>query len=415
MIKRLLLVLFLSGCAVHGTAATAPSTSFSNDHGAATVKHIVVIMMENRSFDNYFGKFPGANGIPANPNCNPDPINNTCVLPYHDKALQNYGGPHSQPDMLHDLDGGKFDGFIISAEKPPGPGPNPDEVMGYHTKAEIPYYWSLASTYTLADNYFAASASWSTMAHLFLVSGWSAQCATDNDPNSCTSSNTVSPVTDFYAWTDITWLLHAHGVSWGYYVYPKGLMIVNDQGDGEGPADTGASGWNPLPGFDDVRIDGELGNVQAGSNFVAAASAGTLPAVSWVVPSFKDSDHPSNSLAKGQAWVKQQIDAVESGPEASSTLILLTWDEWGGFYDHVVPPTIDGLGYGFRTPLILVGPMVKKAHIDHQMLSSDAYLKLIEDLFLGSERIDGNDGRPDPRPDIRENTPGLGDLRNDLK
>ena len=416
IVKRLLLLaLLVSGCGYQGGASANPAVPIPTSHNTASIKHIVVIMMENRSFDSYFGVFPGANGIPSNPTCNPDPQSGKCILPFHDTALQNFGGPHSQQDMINDLDGGKLDGFVMSAEKPPGPIVNPDEVMGYHTAAELPYYWRLASTYTLADNHFAATASWSTMEHLFLVSGWSAKCTVNGDPMSCTSSNTVSPNNADYAWTDITWLLHAHGISWGYYVYAHGLLMVNDQGDGEGPNATGASGWNPLPNFDDVRIDGESANIQAGSNFISAATAGTLPDVSWVVPPFATSDHPSTSVAKGQAFVKKQIDAVESGPDASSTLILLTWDEWGGFYDHVVPPTVDGLGYGFRTPLIIIGPMVKQHFIDHQLLSSDAYLKLIEDVFLGSERIDANDGRQDSRPDVRENTPGLGDLRNDLK
>jgi phospholipase C len=317
-----------------------------------------------------------------------------------------------------------MDGFIITADQPPGRHKDnyPDEVVGYHTCDELPVYCGYAEQGVLADNQFAATSSWSTMAHLYMVSGWSAKCSVAGDPISCTSNNDVNvhakPPPDF-AWTDITWLLHAHAVSWGYFVYDKTTPFLQGDGDDELPSPYDVYNkeglWNPLPGFDDVRLDGESANVQPGANFETLAAAGMLPAVSWVIPSFDTSDHPPQSVVSGQQWTQTMVNAVENGPDASSTLIILAWDEWGGFYDHVMPPTIDGLGYGFRTPLILIGPMVKHGYIDHQLLSSDAYLKLIEDNFMGGLRLDPlTDGRPDPRPDVRENYPGLGDLRNDL-
>jgi len=138
--------------------------------------------------------------------------------------------------------------------------------------------------------------------------------------------------------------------------------------------------------------------------------------VSCVIPPFKSSDHPTANLAKGQAWLQQQVSAIDQSVQSQSTLVIIWWDDWGGFYDHVVPFTVDQLGYGFRTPLILIGPMVKPGTIDHQILSTDAFNKLIEDVFLGGQRLDPNtDGRPDPRPDVRERDPFLGDLRNDLE
>ena len=103
------------------------------------------------------------------------------------------------------------------------------------------------------------------------------------------------------------------------------------------------------------------------------------------------------------------------GPEWNSTAIFLTWDDWGGFYDHVVPPQVDQNGYGLRVPGIATSPYAKQGYIDHQTLSFDAYLKFIEDRFLGGQRIDPQtDGRPDPRPDVRENAPQLGDLTQDF-
>ncbi|HXJ63182.1 MAG TPA: alkaline phosphatase family protein, partial [Actinomycetota bacterium] len=104
-------------------------------------------------------------------------------------------------------------------------------------------------------------------------------------------------------------------------------------------------------------------------------------------------------------------DAVMQGPNWNSTAIFLTWDDWGGFYDHVPPQVVDANGYGIRVPGLLISPWARPGTIDHQTLSHDAYLKLIEDLFLGAQRIDpATDGRPDRRPTVRETVPGLGDL-----
>jgi phospholipase C len=102
-------------------------------------------------------------------------------------------------------------------------------------------------------------------------------------------------------------------------------------------------------------------------------------------------------------------------PNWSSTAIFLAWDDWGGFYDHVVPPRVDGNGYGVRVPALVISPYAKRGYIDHQVLSFDAYLKFIEDVFIGGRRLDPlTDGRPDPRPTVREDVPILGDLRRDF-
>ena len=134
---------------------------------------------------------------------------------------------------------------------------------------------------------------------------------------------------------------------------------------------------------------------------------GTLPAVSWVVPTQRVSEHPP-ALGQRRPGVRHRasINAVMRGPDWNSTAIFLAWDDWGGFYDHVVPPTVDANGYGLRVPGLVISPYAKQGYIDHQTLSFDAYLKFIEDDFLGGQRLDPTtDGRPDPRPDVRENVP----------
>jgi phospholipase C len=181
----------------------------------------------------------------------------------------------------------------------------------------------------------------------------------------------------------------------------------------QGPQTPGI--WNPLPSFTDVRQDGQLSNIRSLSDFYAAAQSGTLPAVSWVTPNQTVSEHPPALVSAGQTFVTGLIDAIMRSPDWSSTAILLSWDDWGGFYDHAVPPVIDRQGYGLRVPGLVISPYARAGHIDHQLMSQDAYVKFIEDDFLGGQRLDPRtDGRPDPRPNVRESSPAAGDLRSDF-
>ena len=221
-----------------------------------------------------------------------------------------------------------------------------------------------------------------------------------------------------YAWTDLTWLLHRAHVSWRYYIH-KGLAPdCDDPGAHCSPGHDRTSTpeiWNPLPSFTTVRQDGQVGNVQDTGRFLEAARDGKLPAVSWVVPDETHSEHPPATPAAGESYVTRMVDAVMRGPQWKSTAIFLTWDDWGGFYDHVPPPQVDRNGYGIRVPGIVISPFARQGHIDHQTLSFDAFNKFIEDDFLHGRRIDpATDGRPDPRPDVRENAPQLGDLAKDF-
>ena len=423
---------------VSGTTQTAtallPDPSSAGIH---KIKHVVVIMQENRSFDSYFGTYPGADGLPRLANgqfavCVHDPNSGACVAPYHDTNDVNGGGPHGAANAVADINAGKMNGFIAQAEAGKKGCVNPnnpicssgsDDVMGYHDWREIPNYWAYAGHFVLQDHMFEPNASWSLPEHLFMVSGWSATCPNTADPESCHSDINqpglpTAAKPQPYAWTDLTYLLHAHGVSWGYYL---------DQGFQPDCADdaafctaavqkVGVPGiWNPLPGFTDVHADGQLQNVQDIAGFITAAKTGTLPAVSWVVPNSRDSEHPPALVSTGQAYVTNLVNTVMAGPDWSSTAIFLSWDDWGGFYDHVVPPTVDANGYGLRVPGIVISPYARQGFIDHQTLSFDAYLKFIEDDFLGGARIDpATDGRPDSRPDVRENAPILGDLTADF-
>jgi phospholipase C len=411
--------------------------------GIHKIRHVVIIMQENRSFDSFFGTFPGADGIPMRDGvpavCIPDPYLHHCVRPYHTSQDRNAGGPHDHVDAVKDIDGGKMDGFIIQAhegrklacagsvEAPTcslAPA-DAESVMGYHDAREIPNYWAWAKAFVLQDHMFESDTSWSLPAHLFMVSGWSAKCSKKGDPMSCRpvlqspgappgeAQDPTGAVPD-YAWTDLTWLLHKHHVSWGYYVFNGTQPDCDDDAMfcKAVPQNAKTPGiWNPLPYFDTVREDHQLSDIRPFRDFLAEAKAGTLPSVSWVTPTQRVSDHPPALISNGQAYVTGLIDRIMKSPDWDSTAIFLAWDDWGGFYDHVQPPTVDAQGYGLRVPALLISPYARRGYIDHQVLSFDAYLKFIEDDFLGGARIDPKtDGRPDPRPDVRENAKILGNL-----
>ncbi|HVU73663.1 MAG TPA: alkaline phosphatase family protein [Mycobacteriales bacterium] len=402
--------------------------------GLAKIKHVVVVMQENRSFDSYFGTYPGADGIPAGvclPQLKPE---QPCLRPFHDASVVDKGGPHGHPDAVRDVDGGKMDGFVRQAEQPQVSCTNPDDpncvpsgspdVMGYKDARDIPNYWQYAKSFVLQDRLFEPISSWSLPAHLFTVSEWSADCAT-TAPQSCDNAPQTPGLTGFstgrhpiYAWTDMTYLLHKAGVSWGYYVAPGYQPDCSDDGMTCAPVSQDAqtpSIWNPLPFFTTVREDGQLGNIKPINSFYQQAKKGTLPSVSWVVPSQQDSEHPPATSPDGQAYVTNLVNMLMRGPEWSSTAIFLTWDDWGGFYDHVKPPQLDENGLGLRVPGIVISPYARKGFIDHQLLSFDSYDRFIEDRFLQGARLDPRtDGRPDPRPTVRDALPVLGSLVKDF-
>ena len=495
-----------------------PDPALAAGSGIHKIKHVIVIMQENRSFDSFFGTYPGADGIPSRNGhftvCVPDPRTHGCDRPYHDPSLVNGGGGHSHPDFVTDLNGGKMDGFVRVAEQQRNrgcsavyPPPSvclssaPPDVMGYHDAREIPNYWTYANDFVLNDHMFEPVASWSLPAHLYMVSGWSAYCKTKK-PSSCHSyiggqtgslpghshkhhsstgighrlsaafwgcvrANGVNPANlqrpdglsrrqrkaigeclkiltpadrqrlldhgavgggglgqklGIYSWTDLTYLLHKNHVSWRYYIQKGVAPDCNDNPDesaaGCAPVKQGASTpsiWSPLPAFTDVQANHQVHHVKNLSAFYRAARHGKLPAVSWVTPTQDNSDHPPANIATGQAYVTNLINTIMSGPDWNSTAIFLTWDDWGGFYDHVVPPSVDKLGYGFRVPALVISPYARKGFVDHQVLSFDAFNKFIEDDFLHGARLNpATDGRPDPRPDVRENAPQLGNLIADF-
>jgi phospholipase C len=432
---------------IPGLVTGGPHGTYVVPAGIHKIKHVIIVMQENRSFDSYFGTFPGAAGLPMRNGVSTVCVKNPaggCTHPYHDTTDTNGGGPHGQPNAVADVAGGKMNGFILQRDAAkssckiltdPACSGGPPDVMGYHTAAEIPNYWNYAKNFVLQDHMFEAVKSWSLADHMYQVSGWSAKCKT-RSPMSCVS-DVVGPygINQFQkavdselttgktsidlAWTDVTWLLHANHVSWAYYIQSgtqpdcsnnSAETCVTVKQNAQTPGI-----WNPLPLFSDVQQDNQVGNIESLTSYFAAAKAGNLPAVSWITPSGPNSEHPPASVHRGQAYTTAIINAAMKSPDWNSTAIFLTWDDWGGFYDHVKPPAVDLNGYGLRVPGIVISPYARKGYIDHQTLSSDAYLKFIEDAFLNGARLNPKtDGRPDSRTVVRETLPKLGNLIKDF-
>ncbi|HET7428724.1 MAG TPA: alkaline phosphatase family protein [Gaiellales bacterium] len=437
----------LGGSSAGGSAPTDGVTTDpapSGPQGIHKIRHVIMIMQENRSFDSYFGTYPGADGLPRKADgsfaaCVPNKATGRCVHPYHDRNDVNVGGPHFVNAAHAEVDDGRMNQFInqaidnvtapFCAANPQFPNchfdPLHPDVMGYHTAREIPNYWRYARSYVLQDHMFEPNLGWSLTSHLFAVSAWAAQCTSAFDPMSCRSNLGIPrtpkdavPGGPDFAWTDLTYLMKVHHVSWRYYVASgrdpdcaDGDMACKaPQQSPETP-----SIWNPLPRFTDVTQDRQQRFIQYTERYVRDARAGTLPNVAWVIPSQRTSEHPPNPVSRGQRWVTQMINAAMRGPDWDSTAIFLVWDDWGGFYDHMVPPRVDANGYGLRVPALVISPYARRGMVDHQTLSFDAYLKFIEDDFMGGQRLDPKtDGRPDSRPTVRENVRRLGDLAKDF-
>jgi len=414
-----------------------PTALATEPQGIFKLDHLIFIVQENRSFDHYFGTYPGADGFTTRQgkpvDCAPDPVlgRRSCV--YHATADRFLGGPHDRAAAIAGMAGGAMDGYIEALPRTPrwcvertapecagfvGPELQPD-VMSYVDRRDIPNYWAYADAFVLQDRMFAPTDSWTLPAHLFLVSAWSASCLDPGDPMSCVSELDLKQEEErfeygeepIYAWTDITWLLDRGDVSWAYYVAPGTCSFPPCEDDAHASATPATK--NPLPGFTTLHETGQQANIRTHDAFLRAAANGTLPSVSWVVPGNAVSEHPQSSrgISAGMAYVTRLVNAVMKGPAWGSTAIFLTWDDWGGFYDHVRPPLVDENGYGLRVPGLLISPYARSGYVDHQVLTFDAYLRLIEDRFLGGQRLDpATDGRPDSRPTVREEVAILGDL-----
>jgi phospholipase C len=374
-------------------AATAtPQASPTPDRlaGLKKIDHFIFIIQENRSFDSYFGTYPGADGIPLGV-CLKDPLGGPCVAPYHDTSLINRGGPHGWTDAWNDIHDGFMDGFMKQTTnaiyttstapcRPPylncPEGKDPRDVMGYHDYHEIPNYWNYARLYVLQDHMFESVASYTLPSHLYIMAAQS---------GGYTGYHQQAPKE--FNFPEITESLASGKIDWKYYV-TSGTAPDTDDGELVGSQSQQVqrpqtfSFFNPLPAFPVVKNSpSQFSRLVDTSQFYQDVQDGKLPQVAWVVPSGDVSEHPPGDISQGMAYVTGLVNAVMQSPEWYSTAIFIAWDDWGGFYDHAIPPKVDHYGYGLRVPGLVISPYARENIIDHTPYSFDSWLRTIEERF----------------------------------
>jgi phospholipase C len=338
-----------------------PATPAGPAKPTTPIDHVVVLMQENHTFDNYFGTYPGADGIQPG-TCMPrDPKNPAagCVAPFHLPSRRTVDLAHGTDVAMEAFNGGKHDGFIAAQKKRNLPG---DTSMGYYDGSDLPFYWNLASTSVLADRFFSSDYGGSKENHLFWVAGQSGGGAVPKDG---------------YTFDTIFDRLQAAGVDWKFYVqnYDPSITFRNLNGD---PKDSQTI-WVPLLNFDRFIIDPKLSSrIVDVSQYRKDLAAGTLPAVAFMAPSGA-SEHPPGDVAIGQVYGASQITALMQSTSWPTSLFVLTWDDWGGWYDHVIPPVVDANGLGSRVPALLVSPFAPQGRIDSTTYDFTSILKFIED------------------------------------
>lgn len=351
--RRWALVIFLAALLIPAatvvsivTRPPAPPPATPRTIPAVTpIQHFIVLMKENHGFDNYFGTYPGADGIPPNVSL-PDGSGGT-VSPHWINATWTWDLPHDRASMIADFDNGSNDLFAVEANRLlPGLG---STALSYYDGRQIAAYWALASQFTLADRYFQSALAPTTPNRLYSVAGQSGGLISNNIAGSGVDVRTVFDQ------------LQDQGVSWRYYSIP-GVFPV----------------W--LFNLPHIGSNATLrANFAPMSQLFVDIATGNLPNVTYIDPQadLSISEHPPGNVTSGENWTMSVITALMAGPRWRSSATVLTWDENGGFYDHVPPPQVDTYGYGFRVPAIFISPFARKGAFDHELLDHTSLLKFI--------------------------------------
>ena len=403
-ILTIVLMIVCSGLLGSSTLVRSPggraraSTRIDSAAGIEKIQHIVFIIKENRSFDNYFGTFPGADGATTGR------ISTGQVIPLGhlpDKTPRDIS--HAFNAAVTAIDGGKMDKFDLIA----GGNQNGD-YLAYtqFLETDIPNYFAYARSFVLGDRMFSSLTGPSFPNHLYTVGAQSAGAI--NNPTGgvwgCDAASTARvqvmdatgnitqqfPCFDFQTLADE---LQAAQFSWRYYAPNKGEAGYI---------------WSALNAVSHIRNSSLwTSNVVHNTQFIADAMNGNLPNVCWIV-SGPTSEHPPDSSCLGENWTVQQINAVMQGPNWNSTAIFVTWDDFGGFYDHVPPPKVDNFGFGPRVPLLIISPYAKQGFISHTQYEFSSLLKFAESRFklaaltardlAANDMTDSFNFDQDPRP-----------------
>jgi phospholipase C len=325
---------------------------------------VIFLMQENHSFDNYFGNYPGADGRPAG-TCqplNPNRPKAGCVAPYPigKHPIQDLG--HSTVIFADQYRGGAMNGFVSGLD---ANNLNGRQAMGYYDSRDLPFYWNVADNYVLFDHFFTSAAAGSVWNHMFWVT------ATPGNP-----TKDEIPVNGFGSLPTIFDRLQAAGLTWKFYVQhydPK----VNYRSGTVGNAGSQIV-WNPLLDYSRYIHNPKLfSHIVDIEQYFEDLQNGTLPDVAFMVPA-GSSEHPPGSIQSGQRYVRAIINALMRSSDWSSSSFMWSYDDWGGWFDHVKPPRVDRYGYGFRAPALLVSAYAKKGFVDHTTLDFTSELAFIE-------------------------------------
>lgn len=372
-------------------AATASAPAVPGD--MTVIQHIVFIMKENRSFDNYFGTYPGANGATTAPIS----TGQTITLGRTPDVTPRDIAGHGWYDYTSGWNGGKLDMFDVI----PGGSLNEDYLsLTQLQQADIPNYWKYAQNFVLSDNTFTSMRGASFPNHLYMVAAQSGgdflnPLQGNKTPNywGCdapagTVSRTLNTATGLvtapfpcYDFQTLADSLESAGISWKFYA-PK--------------AGTSGYTFSALDAINHIR-NGPLWatNVVLDSQFITDVQNGTLPAVSWLVMGSPYNEHPPESSCVGENWSVNELNALMNSPEWNSTVVYLAWDDFGGFYDHVNPPVNDFFGLGPRAPMLIISPYAQPGYISHTQYEFSSVLKFIEERFgippLSSRDAGAND------------------------
>jgi phospholipase C len=361
------------------------------------IRHLITLMQENHSFDNYFGSFPGADGPPTDA-CMPadltDPAQG-CVKPFHlaKRPITDLG--HSREVFERQYRVGRMDGFVSAYRHE---GLNGENAMGYYDDRDLPYYWNVADRYVLFDRFFTSAAAGSVWNHMFWVTGTPGNFQAD-----------LVPKGGFKDLPTIFDRLEEAGVSWKFYVqnYDPTINLRTANNPSKGDRVSQVIWVPPLlyaRFLDNPKLSSHIVDLD---EYFRDLRQGTLPAVSYVVPSGA-SEHPPGSIQAGERFVRGLLNALAASSAWSSSAFTWTYDDWGGWYDHVKPPKVDRYGYGFRAPTLLVSAYAKPGEVVHTQLDFTSILRFVEDnwnLKPLAERdanansiADGLDFTQPPRP-----------------
>jgi phospholipase C len=349
--------------------APAAAQSRGGHQPRTPIRHVISLMQENHSFDNYFGTYPGADGIPADV-CMPKDLDNPsegCVRPFHiaGRPITDLG--HSREVFQRQYRGGRLDGFVSAYRHE---GLNGENSMGYYDDRNLPYYWNVADRYVLFDRFFTSAAAGSVWNHLYWVTGTPGNFQADAVPKRGLDED-LPTIFD---------RLQAAGVSWKFYVQNYDPTITYRTATDASKGDKVSQViWVPPLLYARFLDDPELSShIVDLDEYFQDLRKGTLPAVSYIVPSGA-SEHPPGSIQAGERFVRGLLNALAGSSAWKDSAFLWTYDDWGGWYDHVRPPQVDKYGYGPRAPALLVSAYAKRGEVVHTQLDFTSILRFITD------------------------------------